>query len=325
MNTLAITSDLLRLMETGTEQGRRNAVRVLESSPEPERVRPALRALFEKAGGRLRETCLRSLLELGGEQDSALLKEVLAGEDSELAGLALQALTDTRNAEAAPQVRKLLSSSRTATVQARGLIAYFEAMPELVTKEDLTAFVAIATGGGSLETRIAVVDAIPRFQPSLNSDLRRAFEPLVDSRDKQLKEAALVALASLGDKSSKKTLLEEYDELVDRNDRWSEAYFRRAEINRRIGDHDAAIKDYLKALNVAKNDPTLQPNTYVGLARSYTHKGKYKDAAEWLRKAPISMAELANLAEDPEFGPLRESRYGKDVFKEDPPDTPKGR
>jgi tetratricopeptide (TPR) repeat protein len=89
---------------------------------------------------------------------------------------------------------------------------------------------------------------------------------------------------------------------------------RRADMYSRIAKLDDAIKDYKEALTVGKDDPTLQPNTYEKLAYAYVQKGRLKEAAETLNKAPISLARLRELADDPRFKPLRESKYAKLAF-----------
>ena len=139
-------------------------------------------------------------------------------------------------------------------------------------------------------------------------------KPLTAERDKELREAALVALASLGDRSSKKDLLAPYDETVERNERWFRGYSERAWVLLRIGENDAATKDFRRALKYGQDSASLQPETYIGLARAYARKGKLKDAAEWLRKAPVSLAELQDLEDDQDFVALRASRWGKEAF-----------
>jgi tetratricopeptide (TPR) repeat protein len=82
----------------------------------------------------------------------------------------------------------------------------------------------------------------------------------------------------------------------------------------RIEDWDDAIKDFQQALRLARDNPRPQPEAYLGLARAYARRGRLRDAAEWLRKAPISIKELRELSEDPDFAELRASRYSKDAF-----------
>jgi tetratricopeptide (TPR) repeat protein len=82
----------------------------------------------------------------------------------------------------------------------------------------------------------------------------------------------------------------------------------------RMHDWDSAIDDFTTALRFGRDDGQPLDEAYVGLARACARRGKLKDAAEWLRKAPISMSDLRALEKDPDFRELRESRFGKDVW-----------
>ena len=79
---------------------------------------------------------------------------------------------------------------------------------------------------------------------------------------------------------------------------------------------DEAIKDFSTALRFSRDDGQSDPEIYLGLARASARRGKLKDAAVWLREAPIPMSELRKLADDPDFRELRASRFGKDVCGE---------
>lgn len=311
----ALTDPLLSVLAQGSEEARRNALRALETSTERERVRPVLVAAFEAAPpGAFKQSALRAVVRLGGPENARLYAQILSQEDAELVALALRALVDTRDASAGPQVRVLLSDSARAQRHARLLLDYYAALPELVDLELLKRWVSVADKAGKLETRVAIVDALPGLAGSSGSDLRRALRPLAAANDRKLREAVLVALVRLGDRTARRDLLEGYDDFVDRNDDIAEAYVRRGKVYLRIEDWDDAIKDFQQALRLARNDPSPQPEAYVGLARAYARRGRLRDAAEWLRKAPISLKELRALAEDPDFAELRASRYSADAF-----------
>lgn len=315
MDTTAITGELLRLLSNATPDGRRNALRVLAFSPEPHRVRPAVVELFRTADPALKQACLRTLLALGGGADDALLVEVLTGSDEALIGMALDALATARSAAAVEQVRRILNDAKLAARHASSLMQYFKAQPALATPADASAFVRLAASSAlSTDVRVMLLDALPTLRPPLNAELKRLMEPIIGSPDRKLHEGALVLLTRLGDKSARKELLREFDELVNKNDRWSESYVRRADVLAKIGEDEDAIKDYKQALVVARNDPSINADTWVKLARAYTRRGKFKEAAETLRKSPLADAVLKSLAEDPEFKPLRDSRYGKEAF-----------
>jgi tetratricopeptide (TPR) repeat protein len=313
MNVSPITAALIRVLQTGTEDGRSNAARVLASARDTTRVRPEVLAAFRASEGTLKATCLRTLISLGGAQNDDLLSEVLRGEDEGLIDMALDAFADLRAEQVAPQVRAILADDARAERHAPALVEYYAALPHLVGEEEIADFVAIAASNAPVEVRVAVIDALPAFQPGLN-DVKRALKDILSSRDDELREAALACLARLGDRGSRKDLLESYNDVVERNPDWSEAYSRRAKVLYRIEDYTDAIRDYRDSIELGKGDPKQEPEPYIMLARCYAKRSKMKDAVDWLRKAPISLDERRALADDPDFRELRDSRWGKEAF-----------
>ncbi|MFM7297889.1 MAG: hypothetical protein ACKO4Q_11815, partial [Planctomycetota bacterium] len=316
MDTSAVTSELLETLKGGTTEGRRNALRALASTREIARVRPEIESLFRAETGQTRQLALRTLLAFGGPENDVLLTQLLGSGDDALIGMALDGLADQKVATALESVRKLLNQPGSAPRHAQALLRYFLAVRESATQPDVLAFVRLAQSGSlNLAQRVELVDGLSPLNPSLNLELKKAMEPLVASSDRQLKEAAQVLLARLGDKATRREILKEYDDLVSKNERWADAYVRRADMYVRLGDDDEAIKDFRSALSIGKDDPTLaQDEVSEKLARAYVRKGKLKDAADLLNRAPISLKRLGELAEDPEFAALRNSKYAKDAF-----------
>jgi tetratricopeptide (TPR) repeat protein len=311
----ALTDPLLAVLADGSPAARRYALVALETSPEPERVRPALRAVFEGApAGALKQAALRALIRIGGEGNAELYAEILSQPDAELVALALRALVDTRDSAAEPQVRRLVADPAQAQRHHALLLDYYRALPRQVDEELLGLWVTVVDKAGRLETRLAIVEALPQLGRDDQPALRRALEPLAETTDAKLREGVLVALTLLGDRTARRELLEGYDDFVDRNEDFPDAYVRRGQVRLRIEDWDDAIKDFQQALRLSRDDPRPQPDAYVGLARAYARRGKLRDAAEWLRKAPISLADLRELADDADFAELRASRYAKDAF-----------
>jgi tetratricopeptide (TPR) repeat protein len=317
MDTRAATAELLDLAAKGSNEGRLLAVRVLELSQDSERVRPELLGLYRTASGQVRSTLLRALLKLSSS-DTALLDEVFSGDDASLRDVALGALAEGRVAEAEERVHRLLADTAKGPTHAAALLAYYQAQPDLAGPTHVKELIALAASAQvGTATRIAIVDALPLFVETTSNDLRRALEPVLTSADLKLAESARVVLARLGDRTIKRDLLRPYDELIDNSPKWSQAFFRRAEVLRRVGDYKDAEKDYRTALQLGKNEPNSQPDTYIGLARCAALQGHFKEAAEWLEKAPIQLAQLKAYAGDPDFAKLKASKYG-DVFRSDP-------
>lgn len=313
MDTAAITGDLLRLLGTASNEGKRNVLRVLEHSHDPARVLPVVDAEFKRAEGSLKQACMGTLIALGGDV-KAIFGELLQSPDENLTAMALATLTEKRNPVAAEHVRWMLLKSNRASTHALALMEYFRALPELAGEPEVLAFIRLANGPISTDTRVALIDALPDLKPRLSSDLRKALEPIVSSSDRRLAESGWVALARLGDKGSKKKLLDGYDERVKQNEEWSQAWVDRGDVYFRIEEYGEAIGDYVKAIQLGTDDRALRPETYVKLARCYMRTSKLKEASFYISRAPISMAQRRALADDPEFKPLRESKYGKDAF-----------
>src|SRR5690349_15358694 len=68
MPTKVITDKLFALLKDGSLDGRRNALKVLAVTPEPERVVPALVQAFKTAQGQVRRDVLGALVKIGGRE-----------------------------------------------------------------------------------------------------------------------------------------------------------------------------------------------------------------------------------------------------------------
>lgn len=309
-----VIEELLALLRDGAEATRAHAARALAAAPEDERTRPALRAAFEQTGNAAtRHAILKALIELGGPRNDELLRDVLTGEDPALVGLALGALRETRSAAAADAVRALLSDVPRASRHIGELVEYYKAVPSAFGGPELRAAVALSMGSAAIEQRVLLLESVWQMWSGPVAEVSRAFAPVLSSVDNRTREAALVSLSRLGDRSARKEALKPYDETVDRSDRYPDAYARRAQMHARLGDDDAAIKDYLRALQAARNDGAPPPDVHAGLARSYARRGKLREAADVMIKG-LSPAQRRSLENDPDFKDLAASKYGKDVF-----------
>ncbi|MCH2106786.1 MAG: tetratricopeptide repeat protein, partial [Planctomycetes bacterium] len=97
-----------------------------------------------------------------------------------------------------------------------------------------------------------------------------------------------------------------------RSGRWADAWIDIATIEYRIEEYRDAIKHYEQAMKLGRIDTRRQRDVYLGLARCYAQEKKYKDAQQWLQRAPISRRQLAELADDPDFREMAaHSKYGK--------------
>jgi tetratricopeptide (TPR) repeat protein len=304
--------ELERILEHGSSAARLRAITVLPAMPEAPGVRATLNSVFAGSSGELRGAALRALLALGGPEAEAQIPEILSGSDWDLIEIALSGLAELDRAVAAPLVAALFHQPWRAERFARGLLTYYRAFPELVDDEVAEGLARLTSGGAPAEVKLEVLAALPDIAPRLAS-LRRVLEPVIASGPLELREGAQAALAILGDRAARRALLEPYDAAVDGSKRRPEAWARRADVQMRIRDYGAAIRDYRQALELSEGS-IPDPATYIDLARCYARERKLQDAAQWLRRAPITLEELRALAADPDFAELSASKWGREAF-----------
>ena len=296
----AITADLLRIAQTGSAEGRQNALLVLANSPEPERVIPAILAIFERGSGKVRESALITLASLGGRESVAVFERALTDEDPGIVALALTSLGQTRNTAAAQQVLGVLRGPR-ATDHVDGLLAYYEAVPEALTERVSLAFIALLREPElKTSSRVRVLDAMRQMQFDASSEFKKELKAITLVGSRQVSDAAFTLLAALGDKNARRTLLKPYNDQIDKNKNWQDAYLQRADILYKVGDFRGAIDDYKDALRIGSRNAT-EPAPYLGLAHCYARLGRFKDAAKYLDDAPVSIVTLRQLADHPDF------------------------
>lgn len=309
----AVTEELVRIAQTGSTEGRQNALQVLAKSPEPERVIPAILEIFERGSGKVRQTALVTLASLGGDEAVAVFGRALADEDPEIVALALTSLAQTGNTGAAQQVLGVLLGPRAAD-HVQGLLAYYEAVPEVLTENVSVAFIALL-GDGELKTssRVYVLDALRQIEFDASLEFKKEVKELTFAGSRQVSDAALTLLAALGDKNARRTLLKPYHDQIEKNKTWQDAYLQRGDILYKIRDYRSAIDNYKDAIKVGSRSAT-QPAPYLGLAHCYACLGRFKDAAKYLDDAPVSIVTLRKLAEHPDFREMSEHKKWRRSF-----------
>jgi tetratricopeptide (TPR) repeat protein len=311
-----ITNEIVDIAQKGSPDGRLNAVKILAASPEPDRASPVLVSIFRSSHGDLRAAALAGLARNPGPDSEKVLVEALADSQPEIVALALTAMASAKNASLAPKVSKLAAATHEASAYVEPLVFYYRACPEAVDKPTLTALIRLAGEySASTENRVHVLELLPTFADRFDAEHKKELKAISESPTRELHEAALVSLYLVGDKSARRELLQDYDVAIERNKTWASSYENRAGMLYRIADYREAIKDYQRALQLSSGDlHAHQEESYIGLARCYAQMGKLKEAAQQIEKAPISMKRLAELAREPVFAKLLESKY-KTVFK----------
>lgn len=310
-----IVDELIARTQTGSLTGRIHAVEVLGTSPDEERASAHLGTLFRTSEGRLRLEVVRSLATLGGGSNAATLRAALTDDDAEIVSTVLAALAEAHSTDAAPAVLNLTRVSDAAAPVSSQIVTYYLACPGVVDEDVLQALIDLALSNDvDLEKRIEVLEAIPSFESAKGSKLRRQLAPILDTSVTALREAGLICLAVLGDRSAKRDLLKAYDTVVQKNEDWPEAFERRADIHLKVGDYNEAIRDYKRAIELLSNRARqgAYRKLWINMARAYVQSKKLRQAHDTLVEVGLSAALKRELAEDPDFAPLREhSRYGR--------------
>lgn len=309
--TPVATDRLLEIARSGSLPGRCNALRALTSCREPQRAIPAVRGIYQSAEGDVRREALLTLAQLSGERAGEIFKEALSGDDPKIIDLALEALASQGTLGVTDEILTLVRRAD-GPDHVPALLAYYDAVPGVLDQEHFLALLALARERSvGPQGKVDILERLRRVDVSANKDVRREAEPLADAPFAAVAEAARVLLARLGDKSARRDLLRPYDERIARSRNASSALSARGDVYCRIGEYNAAIKDYKRALRETGNR-NRDAGPFVGLARCYALQRRFKDAAEYLNLAPIDIEELRRLASDPDFVELREDpKYGK--------------
>ncbi len=312
--TSAVTPTLIEIARSGSKTGRIEAIRVLGTSPDVEPASACLADLYLSSKGTMRVVALTSLARLGGAANEKILLDALSEDDPELLKAVLAALTDVGSRGAIQKVRDLAGVPETAAPLVNEILAYLRSCADAVGEDDVRTLVRLAAHDAPEDgDRVAILDAIPDFDPELDSKLKKLFEPLLDSADNTLREATQVCMALLGDRNQRRDLIRRYDDLVDQNDNWAGAYEQRGEVYLRLHEYREAIKDFKRAIKTYESQGrSIKDGIQIDLARAHCLDGNPKQASEVLEDASLSRSALRKLARDPDFRALKDhSRYGK--------------
>ncbi len=316
LSTRAVTPQVIEVLEKGSLEGQRNAIRVLGASDDPERAGEVLREKFTGATSGRRGELITAIATLGTPADFEFLGEVLGNQDPDVVRSAIASLTATRCSAAGPKILDLVRATLAAASHVDAICAYYRACPEVVDEEHCAALVRFATSltGNSREAE-KVLFTIGEFEDVWSKDAKQDLKQLADSPSTRIREAAMICLVRAGDRGMRRKLLEAYDERIEENGRLASAWQNRADVKFRIGDYKGAIKDYTEAMRKSEAYLRTEPEIYIGLARANARLGKPKDAADWLDQGSLSIAQLHVLARDPDFDELRADAKLAKVFR----------
>ena len=195
-----LTDDLLARLAEASPQGKRNILRVLGATGESARVGPVVRALLAEAEGDARRDPITALAELGGAENDALLVTSMEGDDRQLSSFVLRALAETGSPALAPQVLAYARSNSNAAALVPELLAYWRAAPATVSADVCAALLELAKSRRPVSAdTVRLLEFLPEHVREWNSSIRRDLRSLADASDREVAEAALVALARAGD------------------------------------------------------------------------------------------------------------------------------
>jgi tetratricopeptide (TPR) repeat protein len=311
----ALLESLVRLANQGSPRGRQLAVRVLGESPEVARALEALHALHPGVSGSLRAECIHALARLA--PGDPLIVAALSDPHPEVIAAGLRALANEPRKAPRPEVLAVLSdASRGADVLVE-LVDYLCVPGQEIEEEVVSDLVRFAAREDlAVETRLRVLEGLPRLGLKLTSRLSKEMEPLTSTADSAIRDGALVALTLLKDGKARRELMRHYDEQVKNNETWPQAYQRRGDIELRICEYREASKDYREALRLHGDSARLPGNRelWVNLARALVKDDKLKAAAEALEEFGLASDLRRALRADPDFQPLVENPRYKSLF-----------
>jgi len=305
----AITDELLRLASEGTVRRRCNALLVLATSPEPARVVGALRGLLHVPEPEVREAALLALGRLGGPQALDALREALADGEPNVVDAALASLGSVAGPEVAELVLGLTERAG-AEAHLGALAKFYAARPALLAEEEHQEALAelLARPTAAKYEVIAMLELWNRHQVEPRPAPRRVLGALSEHVNDELRENVLILLARGKDKSARRDFLAPYNDRVARQEDYHEVYSERGDAYYRLGEYTNAVKDFRDAIDKQSNH-NPDPAPYLGMARAYARMGRFKDAADYLNKAPVSVPVLRALADDPAFLEMLQTRY----------------
>lgn len=318
-----VTDDLVKMARTGGVHGRKNALRSLESCPEPQRATGAIisiasgkqtAGISKEDAEEVRIAAFGTLAAFGTPESMAFIQETLTGGNLERASAALMALSAAPVESSAETVLGLLADPEAHRLAA-AIASYYGVHEFLLEDFDHARQVGqVAVMAETSESvRIALFDLLRLNDSKVGTPVKRKIETFTEASRSDVRLAAHKLLARMKDKRSRKAVLAEFDARVKEGRDVIAAHTDRALILHELGDWNGAVKDWRAVMKeMAQNRlQRRRKEPYIGIARSLARMKKYREAAEYLESAPISLAELQGLAAHRDFAGMLETKYGE--------------
>jgi hypothetical protein len=325
--TETTTDALLKVADSGSAQGRLNALAALETTPEPTRVAPVIVAIAQterlegispEAGQSVTNAAFCTLALLDDERARDFIAESIRSSNQVLCAGALVALAEAPPETSAPHMLEFLGDVEDAKPVASAVADYYERHEALLgDPEHARALGTIAIHDTTpSEPRMRMFDTLRVTDAKIGSSIKRGVEPFRDASRPDMRIAAQMLLARHKDRGSKQELLRPLDAKIKKNKKSITAHSERAEMYHAIGDWNAAERDWRVVMKQLAGDEITRSRKepYIGIARALARLKKYRESASYLSQGPISVEELQALGRERDFREMRKSRF-KDVFQ----------
>ena len=140
----SITTRVLEIAQSGSPEGRQNAVRVLSTSPEPERAVPVLVGAARGGAPELRGPALNALARLGGPLARTALEEALGDARPEVVRAALNGLAAAKSGDLADRILRITATPGDAFRVLDALLGWYRAVDDTIDSAHVAALVKLA-------------------------------------------------------------------------------------------------------------------------------------------------------------------------------------
>lgn len=330
-----VTDALLDEVRTGTALSRAGALYALRTTEEPERALAVLIPLIDNLGSRAEDAPGEG--PAGGDGDlgergddiytaiacldspaaSQFLAKEISGRNADRRRMALEGIRYAPTKSGAPQILLLMASDSAASL-AGSIAGYYSANESLLAESDhIDGVTALALSREiSNDARRNLFDILRLADSKLSSTHKRRIEKAFsDAADPEVRRGALMLLARNGDRGSKRSILDPFQERIERDRNVAMILRERAQVLHDIGDWSGAVKDWRDVMKLQQAGRNIGSDTivFVGIAKSLARQRKFREASEYLGSSPLSLDALRALATDRDFREMAESKYA-DAF-----------
>lgn len=330
-----VTDALLDEVRTGTGLSRAGALYALRATEEPERALRVLIPLIDTLSSRSSDASgdgdggnksglgdrgdgiYTTIACFGCPEASQFLAKEINGRNEDRRRMALEGIRYAPTQSGGPQILLLMASDNAAPL-ADSIADYYAANEPLLEESDhVEGLTALALSEDiSDDVRQSIFKILRLSDAKLSSTHRRRIEKAFsDAAHPEVRRGALMLLARNGDRGSKRTLMDPFQERIDRDRNVAMVLRERAQVLHDIGEWSDAVKDWRLVMKLQQAGRNTGSDTivFVGIAKSLARQRKFREAADYLGSSPLSLDALRALATDRDFLEMADSKYA-DAF-----------